>query len=138
MTRNRADVDVEVEDPVAAAIRALVGRTTELVEASRGLALNHVLYSGTILIPAVGYESLEFSVPMAAVMVNASDSAGDVAAASAPPTDPAPTYGKGVVTVSPGAMLTVPMTGPTLTIYGAAGDLVYVAVWTRAQPPAGA
>ena len=123
---------------LAEALRALAGRITELNELTRGNLVNHVLYSGTVVVGAAGYVSIDFAIPMASVMIQASGTFGYVTVAAAPPASSAPTSGAGVVAVGPDAMLSVPLTGTVLTVYGTAGDLVYLGVWSRAQPPAGA
>lgn len=123
---------------LADALRVLAGRVTELNELTRGNIANHVLHSGTVVVGADGYVSLDFAIPMASVMVQASDTFGYVTIAAAPPASSPPTSGAGVVAVGPDAMLAVPLTGTVLTVYGTAGDLVYLGVWSRAQPPAGA
>lgn len=120
------------------AAKGLSGRMTELAAAVRGLSVNNVLHSGTVQIPAAGHVMLEFQVSMASVMVQASQTAGDITIAAATPTSPAPTQGIGVVTIGPDAMLCVPLVGTVLTVYGQLNDLVYVAVSSRPWPPAGA
>lgn len=128
--------DVQMVEAVVGRLEALAGRMTELVEVTRGLALNHVLHSGTRIIPDVGYVSIETKVPYASVAVGAHAAAGDVVAVSAPPSgDVAPTNGVGVLVVPPGIFLCVPAVGTTLTVWGTPGDQVYIGIYSRLLPP---
>lgn len=120
------------------ALRALEGRVTELAELSRGNIVNHVLFSGTIQIPASGTFSMDFAVPMASVAVQASITGGSITVAAAPLSTTAPSSGIGVASIDTNALLCIPMTGRILSFYGSSGDLIYVAVSTRPWPVAGA
>lgn len=118
--------------------KGLTAKMTELVSLARSGQLNNVLYSGTIKIPTEGYKSLDFSVPFASVAVQASATSGDVTVHSAGPENTAPIEGVGLITVAPDGFVCIPLTGNQLTIYGAAGDLVYVAVLSKPVPPSAA
>lgn len=118
--------------------RALVAHSTELAELTRGLTLNHVLFSGTVRLGSDGTYSVDFPVSFASVAVQASATGGDITVAAATRSSTTPTEGEGVWTVGPDAFLCIPMTGNTLTLYGAAGDLVGLAVLSRPQPPSAA
>jgi hypothetical protein len=121
-------------DALADAVGVLVGRLTELNELARGNLLNHVLYAGTRAIPAGGVLTLDFDVPMASIAVGAVATAGELTAVAGPPAIEAPPSGVGVLPVRPGWWIGTPMTGNTLTIYGQAGDVVWVGAWSRPQP----
>jgi hypothetical protein len=123
---------------LADATRQLTDRMTELTALTRGNHLNNILWSGTVTIPANGFHTFNFHVPMASVAVQASITAGLVTVVSDPPANPVPVDGPGVYTVGPDAFLCIPMTGRTLTIYGTVGDRVLVAVSSKPWPPAGA
>ena len=124
---------------LADAIRVLAGRVTELTELTRGNIVNHVLWSGTIAIPASGVHAFDFSVPMASFAAQASVAAGLITIAAAPPAGATPPVsGAGVFTVEPDGMICFPVTGRILSIYGSPGDFVAVAISTRPWPIAGA
>jgi hypothetical protein len=121
-------------------IRAMSGRMTELVALARGNQLNNVLYAGTIQIPAAiaggpACETWDFKVPIAAVMVDATEAAAPVTAVAGPPASQIPPSGAGVLRCTGGLSKVVPMAGTMLTIYGTPGDFVFIGVWTRPQPP---
>jgi hypothetical protein len=122
---------------VASALDQLSGRLTELGALVRGLSVNNVLFSGTVVIPTAGYAQLDnFTVSMASVAILAGGTAaGGAVATNAPPANTAPTSGVGVVPVRPGMFVCAPLTGTTLTIYGQPGDTLFVAVSSRPWPP---
>lgn len=124
-------------DRLATKLEAMSGRLTELVELSRGGALNHILWSGTRIIPDDGWVTVEPTVPMASIAIGAHAATGTVTAVAAPPGDMAPLHGPGVYIVPPGIFLAVPATGNFLTVWGTPGDSVYIGVFSRLMPPTG-
>lgn len=124
----------ELNDRLTGALQTMIGRLTELNELTRGNLLNHVLYAGTRVLPAGGVDHVDFKVPMASVAVGAVACAGKVTAVAGPPAGSAPAGGVGVLPVRPGWWVGAPMTGPSVTLYGAAGDVVWLGAWARPQP----
>lgn len=121
-------------------LEALVGTMTELVAITRGLSLNAVLFSGTARIGPDGYWTHEHAIPMAGVAVGALEATGTVTAVAGPPGSDAPLEaGEGVLVVPVGWHLVAPLVGPTLTVWGEAGDRIHVVITSRPlQPSAGA
>lgn len=116
------------------ATRLLAHRLTQLTSLTRGLVLNDVLHSGTRIIPTEGHVALEFQVPMASVVIDTFAAAADVTIAAGPPAA-RPTHGIGVAHIGPGTYRTYPLTGNVLTVYGTAGDQVYIGVSARPWDP---
>ncbi|HJW61415.1 MAG TPA: hypothetical protein VJ931_17425 [Actinomycetota bacterium] len=125
---------------VALALNKLAGRLTELGSLVRGLSINNVLFSGTVVIGADGYTTLDnFTVDMASVAIlSGATAAGGAVAVNAPPANTPPTSGVGVLPVRPGMFVCAPLVGNVLTIYGEAGDVVWVGVSSRPWPPVAA
>lgn len=129
--------DRTAEAEIGSALNKLADRLTELGALVRGNSVNNILHSGTVVIGSAGHATLDnFTVSMASVFIVAGASAsGGAVATNAPPTNVAPTSGVGVVPVRPGWAVCAPLVGTTLTIYGNAGDSIYVAVCSRPWPP---
>lgn len=122
-------------DAMVDRLDALVGRLTELVETTRGGLLNHVLWSGSRVIPAVGWVSIESAIPLATVAIGALAAQGTVTAAAEPPGAQPPTEGPGVLVVPPGWHLVAPFTGAVLTVWGTPGDTVHIVALSRLMAP---
>lgn len=108
-------------------------RQTGLLAELKGLSLNDVLQSGTVLLDANGQAELHSSVPYASVGVWSYGA--EVTVTSATAAADAPAYGLGVIPVPAGAAIVWPLTGTSLTIHGTAGELVLVALWSKPQWP---
>lgn len=108
-------------------------RLTQIASEIRGLALNSVLLSELITIPASGVTSRDTSTPYASVGVWSYTTAvtvdsGSVGAA-------APPAGIGVIRVLAGRAVVWPLVGTTLAIYGTPGDQLLLALWSKPQCP---
>lgn len=127
----------DIDPRVASALENLAGRMTELGALVRGNSIDNILFSGTVVIGSDGYATLDnFQVNMSSVAILAgSNASGGTVATNSPPNQVAPTSGTGVVPVRPGWFVCVPLVGNQLTIYGAPGDTVYVAVSSKPWPP---
>lgn len=113
----------------------LDGRFTDLVAGIRGLAVNNVLLSETVVFPASGIVSKEFDAPYASVAL-ANHSPGTVVVFDASGArDAAPVEGRGVHRVGPGRGAVFNVTGHVLTLYGAAGEQASIQVFDRASVP---
>src|SRR5207253_771393 len=108
---------------VAAALVGMEGRFTELLELVQGMSLNHVLFSGTVVIDADGTWELAWPVPFAAVEVE-NPTAAAVTVAAAPRGASAPVRGVGVHVIAPGGDACVNITGNLLALYGPAGAAI--------------
>jgi hypothetical protein len=120
--------------------RALIAGLTEVASLGRGLQLNHVLFSGSVILQGtgVGVSQQDWSVPFAMVAVQCASTSGGVTVAADTQANQAPTDGVGVFHVGPDAMMCWPITGRVLTIYGTPGDIVDVAVFSKPMPPSAA
>jgi hypothetical protein len=127
------DTELEHVGAATATLGLAVGRLTELVEAMRGLALNHVVYSGTRILDAAGGDMLDASTPCASVTI-INYGAATVTVAQQPRQDTAPRVGPGIFDVGPSRMVTVPLAGTVWSFYGTAATRVGVILWTRPQP----
>lgn len=110
-------------------------RLTEVASLLRGLSQNNVLWSGTVELVG-GQHFLPFTVPAAAVAVaNPIDSGAVLTIAAGTPQASAPTQGAGVLRLDPGHAAVLPITGSSITLYGPAGELITLAVFSAPQPP---
>lgn len=123
---NEATVDLAVF--LAHFERSLSSIVSEL----RGMTVNDVLDAELVVLDASGIWSRDWSVPFAAVAV--ANGGPALVLASDPPQQSAPT-GPGSHPVGAGAAVVVNITGRTLTLYGTAGTIVGLQVFTRPQPP---
>lgn len=109
---------------------------TELIAEVRGGAYNNVLVTELAVLDANGIWTKDWSVSFGSLGV-ANHGTHDITVttgseqAAAPPNG-----GPGIAKIKAGAAATVNMTGKAVTIYGTAGDLVSVTVFTKPQPPA--
>lgn len=109
-------------------------RLTELAAEIRGLALNNVLLSELITIPATGITSRDTSTTYASVGVWAYGT-DQVTVDSGPVAAAAPDAGIGVLIVPSKAGVVWPLVGTTLSIYGTPGDKLLLALWSKPQCP---
>lgn len=101
----------------------------------RGMTVNDVLDCEMVTLDATGIFSRDWTVPFAAVAV-ANTSGNLLTVTSDPPQAAPPSGGAGSHPVGPGAGAVINLTGRALTIYGAAGNVVGLQVFTRPQAPA--
>lgn len=125
---NRNAVDQAVLETLAAFANQATRLTEELAQL-RGLSLNHVLWSGTVVLDDTGVASIQVSTTYAsfgawalgdAITVTNSSSGGE-----------APSAGAGVFPMPAGSTMVWPLVGHELVIYGTPGDLVIVALTSK-------
>lgn len=134
-TRERTAVDQALLEQLAHLANQTT-RQTELLTGLRGLALNDVLWAGTVTLDARGVGTVSNAVPFASFGVWHRGLAGDLVVVAGTEEGSPPNDGPGVFRdVGPGDALVWPATGSSLTIYGTAGDRVVVALWATLQPP---
>lgn len=116
-----------------AELSARLQSQTETVERLVAGITNHVLYAGTILIPAEGYFLLNFGATIGAVELW-NPTANLATIVSGMPTDRVATNGPGVHRVNAGTFRSVNVGARFVTVYGTAGDLYGVHAWTTGTP----
>lgn len=116
------------------AVREMHTGMTAVIGRLAGRMANDVLAVETQPIPAEGYLTREFGVPIGAVkIVNLGAQRMTVHAAG--PGGQAPTNGVGVAVVPAGAHDVIPVAGHQFTIYGTAGDSATFHVFAGAVRP---
>lgn len=120
---------------VAAILALMDGHYGRILQHLHDLHWNDVLISGTFAFDANGQISLDFQVDYACVAIQSS-SAQPVTVTAASPQSAAPATGRGVHKVPANKAATLNIREKALTLYGNAGDLVSLQIFTKPQPPA--
>lgn len=131
-----AERPVEISLDPNVMVAQMAHRMTQFIDEFRGLSLNAILYSGLVAFDANGVAEVRIHVPCASVAVW-NHTATNVTLAAASNAGAAPAQGIGVTKINAGRWACVPLTGALLTLYGAAGTAVTVAVYAKPQPPGG-
>lgn len=108
-------------------------RQTGLLAELKGLSLNDVIQSGTMLLDADGRAHVNTSTAYASV--GAWAYGAQVTLTNATPEATRPPYGRGVIHVPAGSSVVWPLVGADLTVHGTPGGLVLVTLWSKPQPP---
>jgi hypothetical protein len=131
----------------AAVLARLDGTNTELVSRLRGMAVNDVLFSGTLVIASDASlaAALDFQVPIGSVYVANLHATDLVTVHAAPlgmlpgvatPADAGRAASPGVHRVRAQHWAVLNLTGRELTFYGTAGTVLSVQVFAKPQTPA--
>ena len=120
---------------VAAIMALMQGQYSQLIQHFHDLHWNEVLTSGTFAFDVNGQIALDWQTDFASVAIQSS-SAQPVTVTAETPQATAPTIGRGVHKIPANKAATVNIRGKALTLYGNAGDLVSIQVFSKPQPPA--
>jgi hypothetical protein len=122
----------DAEFDAAQVLLRLDGRVSELADWMNGQSVNHVLWSGTVLLDANGTFQESFRVPFGGVGV-ANLTGAQITVVNAPLERIAPTSGRGVFICAIAGDGTFPIVGNVLSIYGPAGGQVVLVVTADKQ-----
>jgi hypothetical protein len=135
---DRAPTGRELANTLAAeqleALRRMHETTTELTAKVAGMQVNSVLQHELVKLDTSGQASRQWHVPMGSAFV-ANYNGSDVTIATGGAGASAPGFGNGIARIPAGTWQVVNLAGPTLTIYGAAGGMVGIQVFSKSQPP---
>jgi hypothetical protein len=117
-------------DLYLARLDLVAARMTETADLVRGLVLNDVLFSGSVVLDAYGRWSISFQAPFAQVAA-LNPSAAVLTVTNAPMADSAPPQGSGVAHIPASSFSRRNIAGRAVTLYGTAGTVVDLEVLTR-------
>jgi hypothetical protein len=127
----------QLSDEVVAAlvddIRYLRGTATEMAAHLRSQAVNGVLEVATLAITSDGNLTRTYNTAVGSVVVVNANATAVTVASGGPTGTVAPTSGRGVMTVPANSWLAVPIGAHQFTVYGTAGQLVGLQVFTGMQ-----
>lgn len=122
-------------DEVMTAIGGVHDRVTALAAALKEMVISECLTTATLVIGASGHAEFDWTSGFASVALT-NLSADPITITTATLADVAPTTGQGVAVVLPKSGASHNLAGHSLTVYGTAGDVVTLSVFSRPQPPA--
>lgn len=132
--RTRGELQTAVYTELLDSIRKLDATSTKLIGQLRGGIHNDVLGVELAEFDDDGVITRQYGVPTGSVFV-ANHGTGNVVVSSGPQGPAAPGGGKGLGRVPAGSAQVINLASPNLTLYGTAGELVSLQVFTKPQPP---
>jgi hypothetical protein len=117
-------------DAYLARLELIAGRMTETADLVRGLVVNDVLFSGSVVLDAFGRFTMTFQAPYAQVAA-LNPSAAILTVTNAPMADSAPSQGSGVTHIPASSFSRRNIAGREVTLYGTAGTVVDLEVLTK-------
>jgi hypothetical protein len=126
------------QDHVAlmAGLGQLVAHLGGILDSSKAPPMADVLYQGTLLVPANGYITHNFTQAYNMVALANLGAASVIVQNAGPQTAGyPPLQGSGLVTVPAGMFRCFTMRGTAITIYGPVGQQIDLAVYVRPRPP---